>query len=85
MRQYTKFVYLVSCLVLGLASVIDCYDTYRNSIPNGCYVTNPCNTSQVWCGVGHQNKYGGGSRNPFGLDFAANNHVSYKDKTLSSR
>jgi hypothetical protein len=77
MKRHTKIFALGLCVVLGLLTTADGYPTYRNYIPNGCNVPNPCNTSQVWCGVGHESKYGGGTRNPFGRDFAANNHVSY--------
>ena len=35
----------------------------------------------VWEGVGHENYRGGSSRNAFGVDFAANGHVSF-DKAL---
>ena len=36
----------------------------------------PCLANYIWHGVGHKNVKGGGERNPFGLDFAANSFVS---------
>jgi len=45
-------------------------------IPNGDKVPSPCPAGGAWPGVGHQVPAGGGDRNPFGLHFAANNHVS---------
>ncbi|XP_076076864.1 temptin-like [Mytilus galloprovincialis] len=44
---------------------------FRNDIPNGYKVPDPCTgqTGQIWEGVGHNQEPGGGPRNPFGLDF----------------
>jgi len=64
-------------------TLVSSYSKYRDEIPNGHNVTNPCNTTQYWEGVGHQAHGGGGDRNPFGLDFAANNHTW--NKTLCDR
>ena len=36
----------------------------------------PCEREGRWIGVGHRKPAGGGPRNPFGLDFANNDHVS---------
>ena len=44
---------------------------FRDRIPNGRNVPNPYIPGSVWSGVGHFNVGGGGPRNPFGLDFAA--------------
>ena len=48
---------------------------YQWIIPNGHRVPNPCEPSRTWDGVGHFMKFGGGARNPFGLDFANHGHV----------
>ncbi|XP_070189002.1 temptin-like [Littorina saxatilis] len=50
------------------------YPEYRDYIPNGNNVLNPCDAT-IWIGVGHENPMGGGQRNPFGLDFAAAGHL----------
>ncbi|XP_053386261.1 uncharacterized protein LOC123538847 isoform X2 [Mercenaria mercenaria] len=47
------------------------YPHFGTKIPNGEKVPSPCNPNYVWQGVGHEAKGGGGSRNPFGKDFAA--------------
>ena len=44
----------------------------------------PCLANYIWHGVGHKNVKGGGERNPFGLDFAANSFVSYVTFCISS-
>ena len=65
------------CTILYLAYLmcqVQSYPQYRDELPNGYNVMNPCNHSEIWNGVGHENKLGGGPRNPFGLAFAANNH-----------
>ncbi|XP_063442573.1 uncharacterized protein LOC134722871, partial [Mytilus trossulus] len=51
------------------------YPSFQNNIPNGNNVDHPCQPNVKWQGVGHLEKEGGGPRNPFGLDFAANNMV----------
>ena len=51
-----------------------CYPQYRDKIPNGMKVPHPCKKNSVWDGVGHLAWTGGGKRNPFGDDFAANGH-----------
>ena len=53
-------------LVFALVFVVESYPFYRDRIPNGYNVPNPCNTRLVWDGVGHRNKAGAGVRNPFG-------------------
>jgi hypothetical protein len=52
------------------------YPNFRERIPNGFNVTNPCDPDGNWLGVGHEAIGGGGKRNPFGLDFAGQGYVS---------
>ena len=56
------------------------HPSFLSLIPNGASVVNPCNIDELngeaWPGVGHRNIEGGGTRNPFGLDFSANRQVS---------
>ena len=71
---------LLTCLfrlaVLALCvTSVHAYAFYRDNIPNGYNVTNPCNSSKKWDGVGHENPGGAGTRNPFGNDFEINNKV----------
>ncbi|XP_071097544.1 dopamine beta-hydroxylase-like [Haliotis cracherodii] len=66
-------------LVISLWSLlavwgVDGYGHYRTRLPNGERVGHPCKPNFIWKGVGHKNVKGGGPRNSFGLDFAANNH-----------
>ena len=67
------------CLALlgSLLGTLDGYKMFQDRIPNGDRVPHPCFVNYLWHGVGHQNAQGGGERNPFGLDFSANGHVSY--------
>lgn len=67
---------LLSVLLGALCLNVEAFPKYRQEIPNGNQVPNPCNQSTIWAGVGHQAKEGAGPRNPFGLDWAANDHVS---------
>jgi len=55
---------------------VSSYSHYRTLIPNGHRVPDPCEDGAVWNGVGHKIAAGGGARNPFGVDFARNDHVS---------
>ncbi|XP_052220100.1 uncharacterized protein LOC127837211 isoform X7 [Dreissena polymorpha] len=64
----------LAVLALCVTSV-HAYAFYRDNIPNGYNVTNPCNSSKKWDGVGHENPGGAGTRNPFGKDFAVNKQV----------
>ena len=52
-------------------------------------MVNPCDNEvggDAWPGVGHRNGDGGGTRNPFGLDFASNRFVrQHSDETDISR
>ncbi|XP_052820481.1 MOXD1 homolog 1-like [Mya arenaria] len=45
------------------------YPYFRDKIPNGHIVANPCNTSEIWFGVGHMQRYGNGELDVFGHDF----------------
>ncbi|XP_033727098.1 peptidylglycine alpha-amidating monooxygenase-like [Pecten maximus] len=45
------------------------YRHFQDEIPNGAAVPHPCKTNFIWWGVGHLNPRGGGSINPFGVDF----------------
>ncbi|XP_052089896.1 temptin-like isoform X4 [Mytilus californianus] len=56
---------------LALVAVVFGFPWFRNDIPNGNKVPDPCNgqTDQIWRGVGHDKEPGGGARNQFGLDF----------------
>ena len=56
---------------MGVASG---YQHFQNAIPNGKNVPDPT-IDATWQGVGHENAMGGGVRNRFGLDFAANDKV----------
>jgi len=46
-------------------------------------VPSPC--GGVWIGVGHMYPAGAGARNPFGRDFAANDHVSILSLRIRTR
>lgn len=50
----------------------DAYKSYQEKIPNGANVRHPCYPSRTWEGVGHRRVNGGGSQNPFGVDFVKN-------------
>ena len=65
-----------SAFILALfVTTTTAHSIYQTYIPNGANVPSPCQPGSVWSGVGHQVPGGGGDRNPFGLDFAANQHV----------
>ncbi|XP_067662438.1 tyramine beta-hydroxylase-like isoform X1 [Haliotis asinina] len=57
------------CLFLTWTGVIYGYSGYRDLIPNGYFVPNPCVGGELWHGVGHLNPQGGGYTNQFGVDF----------------
>ncbi|XP_052788198.1 dopamine beta-hydroxylase-like isoform X1 [Mya arenaria] len=61
-----------ACMLL---TSVHAYQSFKAGIPNGDSVPHPCNSSRMWEGVGHENKAGGGARNPFGMDFDANGKV----------
>jgi dopamine beta-monooxygenase len=63
-------------VLLTLLTLVNSYGSYRNRIPNGHNVVDPCQgPSVIWIGVGHYNQSGGGNRNSFGLDFHTNGKV----------
>jgi dopamine beta-monooxygenase len=64
----------VAQLTLVLVGMASSYTFYRDQIPNGYTVPDPCDQG-IWDGVGHQAEAGGGPRNAFGVAFAANNFV----------
>ncbi|WAR15590.1 TEMPT-like protein, partial [Mya arenaria] len=45
------------------------YPYFRDKIPNGHIVANPCDKSEIWFGVGHMQRYGNGELDVFGHDF----------------
>ncbi|XP_021342559.1 temptin-like [Mizuhopecten yessoensis] len=64
-----KGVALVLFLFVGTSVT---FPSYRDRIPNGRKVPNPCKGSTGnWEGVGHNILIGGGPRNVFGKDFAS--------------
>jgi len=65
---------LIALLVLETI-LVSGYPEFRQKIPNGENVPNPCVQNETWAGVGHLIPEGTGPRNPFGLDFFANNMV----------
>ena len=52
------------------------YKYFQQEIPNGDSVPDPSVPGAIWEGVGHNNANGGGTRNIFGQEFAANEFVS---------
>lgn len=56
--------------------VVSSFSHFQLQIPNGDRVPNPCESGEVWIGVGHQKPAGAGARNPFGRDFESNDYVS---------
>ena len=68
-------------LLLATVGIASAYQHYQDEIPNGNRVPDP-KSGGTWQGVGHENAQGGGPRNPFGLDFAANGHVSHENSCL---
>ena len=67
-------------ILLGISILVstttDAFQLYQTYIPNGDKVPNPCLAGTAWPGVGHLVPGGGGARNPFGRDFAAQQYVS---------
>jgi len=62
--------------MLHLHVMVIGFSHYQLEIPNGEWVPSPCEPDKVSMGVGHVSPAGGGARNPFGRDFANNDHVS---------
>ena len=52
--------------MLILSNVVTCRPTYKDRIPNGHNVPNPCTSNADWQGVGHWRMGGSGPLNPFG-------------------
>ncbi|KAH9508904.1 DBH-like monooxygenase protein 2 [Bulinus truncatus] len=65
--------------VIWLAAQCFGYSNYQLEIPNGDNVPHPCKVNYRWPGLGHENPYGGGSRNPFGVAFANAGHKWTRD------
>ena len=63
-------------IVLCLLPMALGYKYFQLRIPNGDRIPDPSVKNALWRGVGHLNRDGGGPRNVFGLDFAANGFVS---------
>ena len=63
-------------MVVLLAPPVGGFRHYQKHVPNGADVRHPCIAFYTWHGLGHYNRNGGGDRNPFGRDFAANGMVS---------
>ncbi|KAK3778160.1 hypothetical protein RRG08_043154 [Elysia crispata] len=62
---------VVTCLTLAtMAGQSLAYQTFQSQVPNGDNVPHPCLPNYKWPGLGHENRLGGGTRNPFGADFA---------------
>ena len=55
---------------------VSLYENFQLLIPNGNRVPDPCVSYQVWNGVGHTSIFGGGVRNPFGIEFSNAGKVS---------
>ncbi|ESO83433.1 hypothetical protein LOTGIDRAFT_59142, partial [Lottia gigantea] len=49
---------------------VNCYGEFKDTIPNGHSVVNPCSAFGLsWSGVGHRSASGGGDLNEFGTDY----------------
>merc|ERR1711894_142300 len=64
-----KTLALLLCVILFMRC--HGFPFYRDRIPNGHKVPDPCSSAsgQIWNGVGHDKAPGGGPRNQFGQDF----------------
>ena len=63
------------CWISPFLLIVHGFPTNRDKIPNGYNVPNPCFPATIWNGVGHHEKLGGGTLNPFGTDFLNNGQV----------
>ena len=52
--------------MIGLQYGVFTLSSYRDRIPNGHRVPNPCSVNADWMGVGHWQPAGSGALNPFG-------------------
>ena len=70
MKQFTALsgTAVILLLLAVSAPFVAAFENYQNNIPNGRTVVR---NGQTWPGVGHENRAGGGARNPFGAAFAA--------------
>ena len=75
MQRHSDHLLLV-CLILTITRLTLGYQHFQQEIPNGVRVPDPSVPGSIWQGVGHNNANGGGTRNIFGQDFAASEHVS---------
>ena len=73
---FNNYRFVTAFYSLSVISVAWCRKAYQTFIPNGDRIPHPCGDDHVWGGVGHYRPGGGGQRNPFGEDFAANSLVS---------
>ncbi|OWF47545.1 dopamine beta-hydroxylase-like [Mizuhopecten yessoensis] len=73
--MWDRIVRVLCLFLLCLCDVIFGFNIFQERIPNGDKVQDPCNRNDIWKGVGHQNKLGGGLTNPFGQAFKNNNFV----------
>ncbi|KAK3782593.1 hypothetical protein RRG08_038373 [Elysia crispata] len=62
----SSLAFLTFALLVGSSRA---FKTFKAEIPNGNKVPHPCKANFMWPGVGHQNRFGGGVNNQFGLDF----------------
>ena len=63
--------------VVCFLTCVSGYQHFQTNLPNGDRVPDPSINNTLWAGVGHLNTNGGGLRNAFGKDFAANDYVSF--------
>ena len=78
-RMFSKvLIFRLLLVVFCNHAITQGYSIYQDQIPNGHIVPSPCYPNVFWPGVGHESAHGGETRNPFGLDFAANGHVSHR-------
>ncbi|CAG5132242.1 unnamed protein product [Candidula unifasciata] len=54
-------------IVTSLLQCVTPFPMYQKNIPNGEIVPSPCESGQLWPGVGHFKDVGSGERNPFGV------------------
>ncbi|XP_060070515.1 temptin-like [Ylistrum balloti] len=71
-------------LFCAILSVSFAYSGYKQYIPNGRNVPNPCpHGKATWSAAGHTDSHGGGARNLFGMDFASSAHVWTHDLCMT--
>ncbi|XP_069108143.1 temptin-like [Argopecten irradians] len=61
--------YVLVFAVCSLGSLVLAHPSFMDLIPNGHAVPDPCGSTNIWFGVGHNNRTGGGIANVFGADF----------------